>query len=149
MMPFGIDPKQITQAAQDIADVKLQQAVMDAKLDQILADVTNHGPAPQARYKTGKLAPKHNLKTIVFEDILLATALPAPPEKRFWEYKIQPDMIGMYGNDAMGDCVLAMIAHHIMLITAHTGRLIMPEMADIVRAYSELSGYDPLTGAND
>jgi hypothetical protein len=42
-MPFGIDPKQIEKAAQDIADVKLQQAVMDAKLDQILASVNNHG----------------------------------------------------------------------------------------------------------
>jgi hypothetical protein len=100
-------------------------------------------------YKLGKLAPRKNPKTLKLSKYLLATAPPAPPEKTYWEYLIPPATIGMYGNDTIGDCTCAAVAHMVMLFTAHTGKMFAPEVADVIAMYSAISGYDPATGAND
>lgn len=71
------------------------------------------------------------------------------PEKVYREYKIPPDAWGMFGNDTIGDCTCACIAHILMLVTAHTGKLVIPDESDVIAAYSAVSGYDPITGAND
>jgi hypothetical protein len=95
------------------------------------------------RYKLGKLPPKKNSKTLDFAKYLLPNAPPPPPEKTYWEYKIPPDTIGMYDNDQIGDCTCAEVAHHLMLVTAHTGKVVIPEVADVVAMYSAICGYDP------
>ena len=38
---------------------------------------------------------------------------------------------------------MARIAHMIMLFTAHTGKMVIPTVTDVVAAYSAVSGYDP------
>jgi hypothetical protein len=101
------------------------------------------------RFKLGKNDPKFHEKTLSMSRILLPDALPPSPEKTYWEYKIPPNTIGMFANDNIGDCVVAAIAHFIMLVTAHTGKIVIPEVAEVVAMYSALSGYDPRTGAND
>jgi hypothetical protein len=100
-------------------------------------------------YKLG-LGPKklHRL-TLDFNDYVAADALPPPPEKAFFEYKIDPSKIQMFGNDQYGDCVFADIAHAIMLFTAHSGKMFTPTLADILAAYGAVTGFDPATGAND
>lgn len=100
-------------------------------------------------YKLGKLSPKYNPKTLRFSAYLKAPVLPAPPEKNYWEYKIPPDTIGMFLNDQIGDCTCAEVAHHLMLMTAHTGSVVVPTDAEVLAMYSAISGYDPATGAND
>jgi hypothetical protein len=55
----------------------------------------------------------------------------------------------MFGNDTIGDCTCAAIAHMLMLVTAHTGTMVTPNPADVIALYSKASGYDPATGAND
>jgi hypothetical protein len=70
-------------------------------------------------------------------------ALPPAPEKVYREYKIPDDAWQMFGNDTLGDCTCAAIAHMLMLVTAHTGTLVVPELSDVIAFYSMVSGYDP------
>jgi hypothetical protein len=84
-----------------------------------------------------------------FGKYLSVDLLGPPPERVFREYKIPDDAWQMFGNDSIGDCTCAAIAHMLMLVTSHTGKLFVPEPADIIKAYSAVSGYDPATGNND
>lgn len=95
--------------------------------------------------RLGRLPRKLNRKTLVFADYVL----PTPPEKVYWEYKIPDDAWGMFGNDTIGDCTCAAIAHMLMLATAHTGSIVIPTEQDVIAAYSAVSGYNPVTGQND
>ena len=102
--------------------------------------------------KLGRLPKKFNPKTLKLSKYLespLVTAPPPPPEKVWREYKVPSDQWGMFGNDTIGDCTCACIAHMLMLVTAHTGTMIVPSESDVITAYSAVSGYDPSTGAND
>ena len=101
-------------------------------------------------FKLGKLAPKHNPKTLRFSAFLRTDAPPPPPERTFLEYKIPPATIGMYGNDQFGDCTCAMVAHWLMLITAHSGTLVVPSEDEVIAMYQAVCpGFDPATDAND
>jgi hypothetical protein len=57
----------------------------------------------------------------------------------------------MLGNDSVGDCVLAAIAHATMQFTAYTGEGTErdPTEAEVIAAYSEVTGYDPPDPATD
>lgn len=101
--------------------------------------------------KLGKLAPKFNPKTLKLSKYLAAPAnvLPAPPPKSYWEYRIPADAWQMFGNDTIGDCTCACIAHMLMNVTAHTGKIVVPTLQDVISVYSAVSGYDPSTGEND
>jgi hypothetical protein len=92
--------------------------------------------------KLGKLAPKAHPKTLLFSAFLRADAPPAPPAKLWREYKIPADAWQMFGNDTIGDCTCAAVAHLLMLVTAHTGTMVVPELADVLSMYSAVSGYD-------
>lgn len=93
--------------------------------------------------KLGKLAPKRNRKTLSFAAYLKSPVLPTPPEKNYWEYKVPPSTIGMYGNDTVGDCTIAEVAHDLILKTAHAGTPFFPDPAEVLKMYSAISGYDP------
>jgi hypothetical protein len=98
--------------------------------------------------KYGKLAPKWHPQTLRGSLFQRATIM-SPPDKIYLEYKINPSAIGMYGNDQYGDCVFAMLAHWLMIITAHTGTMIQPTLDDVLGWYHDVTGFDPATGAND
>ena len=73
------------------------------------------------------------------------TASLAPtPSKVYLEYKVPLQLWEMLGNDSVGDCEIARIAHMLMLFTAHTGKMVTPTLAEVMAAYSAISGYDPL-----
>jgi hypothetical protein len=93
--------------------------------------------------KLGKLAPKANPKTLLFSKFLRADAPPPPPNKLWREYKIPKDAWQMFGNDTAGDCTCAAIAHMLMLVTAHVGKMVTPQLSDVIGAYSAITGYDP------
>lgn len=101
------------------------------------------------KYKLGKLAPKANLKTLLFSKYLKADAPPPPPKKVFREYKIPADAWQMFGNDTIGDCTCAAVAHMLMLVTAHTGNLVIPDLNDVLVMYSMVSGYVPGDDSTD
>jgi hypothetical protein len=97
----------------------------------------------------GKLAPKYNARTRDFSKYFGTIIPPPPPEKVWREYKIPPDAWQMFGNDTIGDCTCAAIAHMLMLVTVHTGAMVTPTLDDVIKAYTAVSGYDPATGLND
>ena len=100
--------------------------------------------------KLGKLPPKHHPKTLLFEKYLLPDALPVPPGKVWREYKVPEDQWQMFGNDKYGDCTCAAKAHILMLMTAHTGTIIVPTLQDVLTMYEAVCpGFDPDTDAND
>src|ERR1700683_945229 len=96
--------------------------------------------------RLGKLAPKKNLKTLRFSDYLKAdpSTLPVPPEKTWREWKVPPlGAWNMYLNDQIGDCTIAEVAHTLMLVTAHTGTMVVPTDEEVLAMYEAISGYDP------
>lgn len=101
-------------------------------------------------FKYGKLAPKKHPMTLRFAKYLKSDGPLLPPAKAAWEYqgKIPQDW-GMYGNDQYGDCVFAAFAHMIMCWTANTGKIVIPTVEDVLKGYSDVTGFNPTTGAND
>jgi hypothetical protein len=106
--------------------------------------------------RLGKQAPRWSPKTLLMHNYLPsdslqggpARALPAPRAQRFWSTKMAP--LTMMGNDRAGDCVIASAGHMIQCWTANTGpQQIVPTDAQILGVYSDLTGYNPRTGAND
>jgi len=53
------------------------------------------------------------------------------------------------GNDKAGDCVYAAPGHMVNLVAQLTGAPVRVTTAMAIGAYSEDTGYDPVTGAND
>lgn len=96
----------------------------------------------------GKLAPKHNAKSLPFGKYLTGE-LPAPASKVYREYKTPPEAIQMYGNDQYGDCTCAGAANLLILDTCHTGMVVIPTLDEVLDLYSAVSGFDRVTGAND
>lgn len=98
--------------------------------------------------KLGKLAPRHDLRTIHFAN-LLTPALPVSPPARDWLYGMPTDL-GMMANDAVGDCGFASQAHAIQSWSFNqTGEIFTPPTADVLAAYSHCTGYDPADPSTD
>jgi hypothetical protein len=100
-------------------------------------------------FKLGKLAPKLHEKTLFFEKYLTEVYLPPPVEKVYREYKTPPEAMQMFGNDQYGDCTCAGLANLLILATSHTGNIVIPTLQDVLKAYSDVTGFNPTTGAND
>ena len=98
-------------------------------------------------YKLGKLPPKHDSRTLQFANYLTPALLPATPKYYNWSSKVQS--WPMMKNDEVGDCTIAATGHMIEVWTANTNKLAIVSDNDIIRAYSDVSGYDPKTGEND
>ena len=92
--------------------------------------------------KTGKLAPRHNDRTLPFHKYVTGV-LPSPAERVFREYKTPDAAKQMYGNDQYGDCVWAMSANALILTTCHTGSVVIPTLQDVLGAYSAVTGFNP------
>lgn len=100
------------------------------------------------KFCLGKLNPKVHPKTLLF-DKYLTGELPLPAEKIYREYKVPATAKQMFGNDTIGDCTFAGLANLGILFTCHTGQVVIPTLDEVLEGYSAVSGYDPVTGAND
>jgi len=99
-------------------------------------------------FKTGKLPPKHNPKTLYLSRYLQPGTLPTPAHKVFREYKTPNEAKQMFGNDLYGDCTCAGIANLLVLWTCHTGTVIVPTLEQVLAMYSAVTGFkadDPST----
>lgn len=67
---------------------------------------------------------------------------PAPAECNDYCSKVTVPW-GMYGNDEIGDCTAADTAHALMLRTACVGQIVVPTDADVIKFYSDTTGYVP------
>lgn len=90
----------------------------------------------------GKLPPSHDPRALKLAHYLRADLLPAPPDAVDWTGGV--DDWGMMKNDEIGDCAIADPAHGIQAWTqAAKGRMTTISDADVVTAYSAVSGYRP------
>lgn len=90
--------------------------------------------------KLGKLAPKHDSRTLWFDSYIDKPKLPKIPKSygysrgiRYW---------GMMGNDKIGDCTAAMEAHAVMCWTNATSKFYIPTDKEVVDFYSSVTGYN-------
>jgi hypothetical protein len=72
---------------------------------------------------------------------------PAPPAVADW-LDATPDW-GTLGNDLIGDCVVACMGHVIEAWTGAAAERVTIQDADVISAYSSLTGYNPATGQPD
>ena len=89
--------------------------------------------------KLGKQPVRHDPRTLRLTKYL--TQLPPTPSAINWSMNVP--QWGMFGNDTIGDCTCAAVAHLEMLWTSQTGLEYVPADGDIVGAYSSISGYIP------
>lgn len=101
------------------------------------------------KYRTGKLPPKPHPNTLYLARYLAPGTLPDSARKVYREYKVPDAGKQMFGNDRYGDCVWAMIANYLVLTSCHTGKLWIPSLNAVLKGYSDVTGFDPETGAND
>jgi len=97
------------------------------------------------KFKLGKHPPRHDPRTFKLEKYL--TALPPYPSAINWSRNVPA--WGMMDNDSLGDCTCAAAGHMEMLWTSQSGIEYVPADADIVSAYSQISGYQPGNEATD
>src|SRR5580765_766860 len=95
--------------------------------------------------KFGKLPPKKNVHTLSLKKYLLKgkNVLPAPEQKRGWEYSVKDVDWQILANDRLGDCAEAMWLHFIQAATANAGKPYTPTTDEAIQLYSAVTGYDP------
>jgi hypothetical protein len=108
-----------------------------------------HDPA---KVKLGKLAPVRLPHMRMFAELQKAVALPAPPPAVGW-YKGTPatkygplpavTSFDMDGNDTIGLCGVAGLAHFEQVVSTVAGSPVVPTKADCIAEYSRLTGYNP------
>lgn len=100
-------------------------------------------------FKTGKLDPKFNSKTLSFASYRSSSMLPSPASKVYREYKVPSIAKQMFGNDEIGDCTCAGLANLRILFTSHTGKISIPTLQQVVSLYSAITGYIPGNESTD
>ena len=90
--------------------------------------------------KLGRLPTKHDPRTLHLSRYMLE-GLPPPPAAVDWMDKIGD--WGMMGNDSVGDCTCACAGHEIEAWTAYASSEAVISTADVLAAYSAITGYDP------
>lgn len=92
--------------------------------------------------------PHKHPRFLQFGDYLGAAALKPAPNSTDWGSKIAHWF--MHLNDQLGCCAVATIANYLQVATSSAGNtLIVPSDPQVLAAYSAISGYNPVTGAND
>jgi hypothetical protein len=125
---------------------KLDTAVVDSRAGVTMkSDPTLIDPR---KLKLGKGVARHDPRTLLLASYI-TTALSPPPANWDLTSKVGTSW-GMMDNDQIGDCTCAAAGHLIMEWTASAGKkMATPTDKQIVAAYSAITGYNPVTGAND
>jgi hypothetical protein len=95
--------------------------------------------------RLGKLAPRYDSRTLRLERYMPKVMPPIPASFDFGSGVQYP----MFLNDRIGDCTCAASAGLIATWTTKAGAAKILTDADVLTAYSAVSGYDPATGQND
>lgn len=101
-----------------------------------------------SKMKLGKSLPVHDPRTLLLANYL-TPALPPAPAQYDYAANIGATAWGMMANDKIGDCTCAAAGHLIMEWTDDNNALFTPPDQDIINAYAAITGYNPVTGAND
>jgi hypothetical protein len=97
--------------------------------------------------KLGKQPAVRDPRTLQFANYLKPALLPPPPPQVNWGQKVAswPMML----NNTIGDCTVAAAGHCIEEWTTDVGAAVIVPDSTILAVYSAVSGYNPVTGAND
>jgi len=96
--------------------------------------------------KCGKKEPlDQGLKKLRFS--LYAEKLPDPPVGVDW--RCPEDVLALFLNNILSCCTITATGHAIQTWTGAVNRPARPTDEEVRTAYSAISGYDPVTGAND
>jgi len=98
--------------------------------------------------KLGKKNARFDQRTFKLSKYLKATALPPVPPATNWMTKVSN--WPMYSNDTLGDCAEACVGHMIQLWDSYSNPTeAAPTDAQIVQAYSDITGYNPDDPSSD
>ena len=105
-----------------------------------------------AQYRFGKLPARNSSKTWLFDDYG-APGLPPPPLRSCNLSRVYTalgtsdptELFPMDGNDTVGCCTIAGLAHLLTIFNAFLGRKVIPSTADVLKLYYQLTG-GPDTG---
>jgi len=124
---------------------KLDPSAVDARSGvRMKSDPTKIDPR---KLKMGKSVARHDPRTLLLASYV-TPSLPTPPAS--FDISAKVTAWGMMDNDQIGDCTCAAAGHLIMEWTANAGKkAATPTDKQIVAAYSAITGYNPVTGAND
>ena len=96
--------------------------------------------------KLGKLAPRHDDRTLMLASYL-TPHLPTPPPTITWSTKVPT--WPMYANDALGDCTAAAAGHMVQCWSANATTEQTVTDGDVIRFYSGSTGYNPSDPSSD
>jgi hypothetical protein len=81
-------------------------------------------------------------------DILNLSSLPARPAARDWSQRGGVDTAyQMFGNDRLGDCVIASLLDEFLTWSGQTGADFQPSEQDALDGYQKFGGWDPSNSA--
>ena len=97
-------------------------------------------------FKLGRLPVKYDYRTLHGAKYMKEVSPPPPAV----DYASAVPTIRMYANDEIGDCTFAALGHATGLWTydATKNEFVFTDN-QIIKGYSDVSGYNPVTGAND
>jgi hypothetical protein len=99
------------------------------------------------KLKLGKQAARHDPRTLMLA-AYATKELPPPPDSVDWGDRVK--RWPMYLNDKIGDCTCAAAGHMIEAWSSEAnGKATIVQDGAILKAYEDVSGYDPETGRND
>src|SRR5579862_6626585 len=98
-------------------------------------------PITGAVYKMGRRRPVVPCPRLTLSRYLEAAALPVPPASCHYSYTAEQVLANIYGNDQLGNCVIAGMAHLVGAITGAGGFAPFAfTEAQIVALYSAIGG---------
>ena len=103
--------------------------------------------AQDSLMKLGRLAPRFDSRTLQLSDFVSLARLPAPPETNDWAAKTL--RWPMLANNRLGDCALASCGHCEVGQTSNIGTPFVPTDQQIIKAYSDVTGYSPNRPGSD
>lgn len=98
------------------------------------------GASLPVTFQGGRLAPVRTKPRLKLRPFLAAPT--APPASVDWYSRVEA--WPLYGNDQIGDCTAAMVAHNLQNTSTYgDGKTVTVPEDDVIAAYSRVSGYRP------
>jgi hypothetical protein len=99
-------------------------------------------PSGLTQVKFGRKRPVGTAPRLRLSNYLRQT-LPAPPTSVDYRQKAETSLRDIYGNDQLGDCVIASRYHGVGVATGNAGGEFHATKAQIIADYSKIAGYVP------
>ncbi len=96
-------------------------------------------------FRFGRKRPNPHARRLAFADYAIALP-PPPPTSLHWAHEAEAwaELENVYGNDTLGDCTAAGAAHaEVIWRGAAKNKDRLPTTADVIKFYSETTGYVP------